>query len=83
MNRSVGWCLVQGYKALQHFSSYSTVKNWYNECNRGRRSIHDEFRVRCPKPVVVPETTNAVCKLIKQDLHVSYREIDVSLDIRR
>ena len=24
--------------------SYSTVKNWFNEFNRGRRSLKDEFR---------------------------------------
>ncbi|GFT58701.1 putative DD34D transposase [Nephila pilipes] len=34
-----------------------------------------------PKSVVVPEKINAVRELIKQDRHVTYREIEASLDI--
>ncbi|GFU40787.1 putative mariner transposase [Nephila pilipes] len=61
--------------------SYSTVKNRYNEFNRGRCSIQDESRAGRPKSVVVPEKINAVRELIKQDRHVTYREIEASLDI--
>ena len=61
--------------------SYSTVKNWYNEFNRGRCSIQDESRAVHPKSVVVPEKIDAVRELIKQDRHVTYREIEASLDI--
>ena len=48
--------------------SYSTVKNWFNEFNRGRRSLEDEGR---PKTVVVPENIDAVRELIMQDRHVT------------
>ena len=58
--------------------SYSTVKNWFNEFNRGRRSLEDEGR---PKTVVVPENIDAVRELIMQDRHVTYREIEASLGI--
>ncbi|GFS82437.1 putative DD34D transposase [Nephila pilipes] len=61
--------------------SYSTVKNWYNDFNRGRCSIQDESRAGRPKSVVVPEKINAVRELIKQDRHVTYLEIEASLDI--
>ncbi|GFS53078.1 glutamate receptor ionotropic, delta-1 [Nephila pilipes] len=61
--------------------SYSSVKNWYNEFNRGRCSIQDESRAGRLKSVVVPEKINAVRELIKQDRHVTYREIEASLDI--
>lgn len=61
--------------------SYSTVKNWYNEFNRGRCSLQDESREGRPKSVVVPKNIDAVLELIKQDRHVTYREIEASLDI--
>ena len=61
--------------------SYSTVKNWYNEFNRGRRSLNDEFREGRPKTAVVPENIDAVRELIMQDRHVTYREIEASLGI--
>ncbi|GFT92217.1 uncharacterized protein NPIL_112791, partial [Nephila pilipes] len=44
-------------------------------------SIQDESRAGRPKSVVVPEKINAVRELIKQDRHVTYREIEASLDI--
>ena len=61
--------------------SLSTVKNWYNEFKRGRHSLHDEFREGRPKSVVVPENIDAVLELIKQDRHITYREIEASLGI--
>lgn len=61
--------------------SYSTVKNWYNEFNRGRRSLQDESREGRPTSVVVAENIEAVHELIKHDRHVTYREIEASLDI--
>ena len=34
--------------------SYATVKCWYNEFNRGRQSLTDQFCKDCPKSVVGP-----------------------------
>ena len=38
---------------------YSTVKNWGNEFNCGRRFLKDEFREVRPKTVFVPEHIDA------------------------
>ncbi|GFS95404.1 uncharacterized protein NPIL_598891 [Nephila pilipes] len=46
-----------------------------------RLILTDESRAGRPKSVVVPEKINAVRELIKQDRHVTYREIEASLDI--
>ena len=40
--------------------SYSTVKNWFDELNRGRRSLNDEVRESCPKTAVMPDNIDAV-----------------------
>ena len=60
-------------------SSYSTVKKWFNEFNRGRSSLKDEFREAHPKTVVVSGNIDAVRDLIMQDRHVTCREIKTSL----
>ena len=51
------------------------------EFNRGRSSLQDEFCEGRPKSVVVPETIDAVRQLILQDRHVTYCEIETTLDI--
>ena len=53
---------------------YSTMKNWFNEFNCGRRSLKDEVREDPPK-------TAAVRELIMPDCHVTYRAIDAFLGI--
>ena len=58
---------------------YSTVKNWFNELNRSRSLLKDEFRKGRPKKHVVPENIDDVRELIMQDRHVTYREIEASL----
>ncbi|XP_037931157.1 uncharacterized protein LOC119687373 [Teleopsis dalmanni] len=60
---------------------YSTVKNWFNEFNRGRRSLNDEFCEVRPETDVEPENIDAVRELIMQNRHVTYREIQASLGI--
>ena len=57
------------------------MKRWYNEFNRGRHSLNDEFRKDRPKSVVGPENIYAVQKLIMQDRHVTYCEIEATLGI--
>ena len=59
--------------------SYSIVKNLFNEFNRGRSSLKDEFREG--PPAVVPDNIDAVHELIMQDHHVTYPEIELSLGI--
>ena len=56
--------------------SRTSVYRWYEEFNRGRSSLQDEFR---SKSVVVPETIDAVCQLILKYRHVTHREIEATL----
>ena len=52
-----------------------------NEFNRGGHSLTDVFRKGRPKSVVGPENINAVQKMIMQDRHVTYCEIEATLGI--
>ena len=61
--------------------SYATVKCCYNEFNRRRHMLTDEFRKDCPKSVIGPENINTVQKLIIQDRYVTYCEIEATLGI--
>ena len=61
--------------------SRTSVYRWYGEFNRNRSSLQNEFRVGRPKSFVVPETINAVRQLTLQDRHVTYCEIEATLDI--
>ena len=62
-------------------TSYSTMKNWFNEFNCERWSLKDEVRKASPKTAVVPDNTDVVGELIMQDHHVAYREIQACLGI--
>ena len=53
----------------------------FKEFNQCRSSFQDGFREVRPKSVVYPETIDAVCQLVLQDLHVTYREIETTLGI--
>ena len=61
--------------------SYSTVKNWLNEFNCGRRSLKDKYREGRAKTAVVSDNIDALRELTMQDHHVTYREIEAFLDI--
>ena len=69
------------YITRVHAPSYRTMKNWFNEFDRGRRSLKDELRKGRPKTAVVSENIDAVREVIMQDRHVTYREIDATLSI--
>jgi len=59
----------------------ATVNRWFNEFNRGRTSVADEFPEGRPRTTVTPENIEAVRKLITEDRHVTYREIEAGLGI--
>ncbi|CAH2006642.1 unnamed protein product [Acanthoscelides obtectus] len=48
----------------------STISRWYEEFKRGRVGLSDDPRV------VTQENVDAVCKLMIEDRHVTYREIE-------
>ncbi|CAH1962732.1 unnamed protein product [Acanthoscelides obtectus] len=53
----------------------STIARWYEEFKRGQVSL----RVGAPKTSVTQENVDAVRKLIIEDRHVTYREIEAKL----
>ncbi|CAH1965639.1 unnamed protein product [Acanthoscelides obtectus] len=61
----------------------STISRWYGEFKRGRVSLSDDPRVGAPKTAVTQENLDAVRKLIIEDRHVTYREIEASLMISK
>ncbi|CAH1991501.1 unnamed protein product [Acanthoscelides obtectus] len=61
----------------------STISRWYGEFKRGRVSLSDHPRVGAPKTAVTQENVDAVRKLIIKDGHVTYREIEASLQISK
>ncbi|CAH1995147.1 unnamed protein product [Acanthoscelides obtectus] len=61
----------------------STISSWYGEFKRGRVSLSDDPRVGAPQRAVTQENVDAVRKLIIEDIHVTYREIEASLKISK
>ncbi|CAH2008204.1 unnamed protein product [Acanthoscelides obtectus] len=57
----------------------STISRWYGEFKRRRVSLSDDPRVGAPKTAVTQENVDAVRKLIIEDRHVTYREIEAKL----
>ncbi|XP_037929589.1 uncharacterized protein LOC119664219, partial [Teleopsis dalmanni] len=63
--------------------SHNTVKNWFNEFNRGRRSLNDEFREARPKTSVVPENVDAVRELIMQEETSIHSILHIHLAVKK
>ena len=61
--------------------SLGNVYKWYNEFKRGRHYLKDEPHTGRPKSAVVPETIDAVRRMIEEDRHITYREIEPCLGI--
>ncbi|CAH1966648.1 unnamed protein product [Acanthoscelides obtectus] len=61
----------------------STISRWYGEFKRGRVSLSDDPRVGAPKTAITQENVDAVRKLIIENRHVTYREIEASLKISK
>ncbi|CAH2014018.1 unnamed protein product [Acanthoscelides obtectus] len=61
----------------------STTLRWYGKFKRGRVSLSDDSRVGGPKTAVTQENVDAVRKLIIEDSHVTYREIEATLKISK
>ena len=59
--------------------SLATVYNWYAEFNRSRDHFEDEPRVGRPSSAVTPENIEAVRQLIKDDPHITYQQIQDTL----
>ncbi|CAH1959208.1 unnamed protein product [Acanthoscelides obtectus] len=56
----------------------STISRWYGECKREWVNLSDDPRVGAPKTAVTQENADAVRKLIIEDRHVTYREIEAA-----
>ncbi|CAH1974497.1 unnamed protein product, partial [Acanthoscelides obtectus] len=59
----------------------STISRWYGEFKRGRVSLSDDPRMGAPSTAVTQENVDAVRKLIIEERHVTYREIEAKLQI--
>ncbi|CAH2002088.1 unnamed protein product [Acanthoscelides obtectus] len=90
MPRRVGECVAHQECLAELLSVFgneaphqSTISRWYGEFKRGRVRLSDDPRVGAPKTAVTQENVDAVRKLIIEDRHVTYREIEASLKISK
>ena len=70
-------CLVSFRETFSNETpSKKTVYNYFAEFRRGCASVSDESREGRPKSVVIPNNSDAVRKMIEEDWHIMYREIE-------
>ena len=61
--------------------SRATVHKWFKESKKGRQSLEDKSRAGCLHTAVMDKNFTAVRKLITEDPHITYREIEATLEI--
>jgi histone-lysine N-methyltransferase SETMAR len=61
--------------------SKTMVYKWYTEFKHNRMTLKDDPREGRPKSAVLPQNIDAVRKLIEEDRHVTYREIESCIGI--
>lgn len=63
--------------------SKTTVYDWFTEFKRGRSSLTKTHGGGHPKDAVTQQNIDAVQKLIEEDRHITYQEIQTALGIGR
>ena len=63
--------------------SMATIKNWFNEFQRGRTSVFDETRAGAPKTVTTENNVTKIHALILTDCRLKVREIAATVSISK
>jgi histone-lysine N-methyltransferase SETMAR len=63
--------------------SFSTIKKWAAEFKRGRTSLEDDPRERCPKSATPPEIIEQVHDMVLDDQRMKVREIAETIGISK
>jgi len=64
-------------------SSMATVKNWFNEFQRGRTSVFDELRPGAPKTATTEDNMTKIHDLVLADRRLKVREIAETVGISK
>jgi len=65
-------CFWKGNRAAKSNPSMATVKNWFNEFQRGRTSVFDELRPGAPKTATTEDNVTKI-----HDLVLAYRRLKI------
>jgi len=63
--------------------SMATVKNWFNEFQRGRTSVFDEPRPGAPKTATAEDNVTKINDLVLADRRLKIREIDETVGMSK